>query len=503
MSEIKKPIALVILDGFAYRESCFFNAIAQAEKPHLDNWFTQYPHTLLETSGSSVGLLDNTPGNSEVGHETIGAGRTTEQLVTFIHKEIENGKLAQNKILIDNFKQLAQTKGRLHMIGLLSDGGVHSHQELLYALLDIALSYNISHIYVHAIIDGRDVPPKSAKRYLGQLDSYIKNHPRVSIGSIHGEYYAMDRDNNNDRTEKSIACLIQKQQVRLNNWQQLVDYWYQHDIIDEFFPPTSLDAESSIMAGDGIIFFNIRPDRARQLTAKLLKEQHTIGFTFFITPISYSPEFKTLFLFDREQIKNTLMDVLHEHHKQVFAIAETEKYAHVTYFFNGGREIPYENETQVLVPSLKRQTYVSTPEMAAHKITQQVIESLKNNPKDFYLINFANADMVGHSSNLPATIKAIECLDKELSLLFDQIVTTMDGTMIITGDHGNAEDLYDFVANQPRTAHTFNPVPFLVINNKMKGSKEHLTLKTIADIAPYILTLMELPIPQEMIKKKT
>lgn len=494
----KKPIALVILDGFGYRKNVAFNAIAQAKTPHLDNWFIQYPHTLLNASGKDVGLLDNAIGNSEVGHETIGSGRVIEQTITTVHKAIKNGELAHNKILVEKLKQLERTKGRLHLIGLLSDAGIHSHNEILYALIDIALHYNIPHIYIHVIIDGRDVAPKSATRYLKQLDNYIQDKPHVSIGSIHGRYYAMDRDNNLDRTEKSIAILTQKQQPRLSDWESVVNHWYQQDITDEFFPPVSIDTESIISAGDGIIFFNSRPDRARQLTQQLLVQQDHLKFAFLITPVNYDEKLKTTSLFKREKIKNDLMDILHEYHKQVFAIAETEKYAHVTYFFNNGREKPYDNETQTLVPSLKRQTYKSTPEMSARKITQQVIQSLQHDPKDFYLINYANADMVGHSGDMQATIKAVECLDAQLAILFDQIITIMDGTLIITADHGNAEDKFDITNNQPRTSHTTNPVPFLVINNSLKGAKDQLTLTSLADIAPYILKIMQLPIPKEM-----
>lgn len=494
----KKPIVLVILDGFGYRENIAFNAIAQAKTPHLDNWFMQYPHTLLKASGHDVGLLDHAIGNSEVGHETIGAGRVIEQTITTVHKAIKNGEFAHNKVLIEKLKELERTKGRLHLIGLLSDAAIHSHDEILYALIDSALHYNIPHIYIHVIIDGRDVAPKSATRYLKQLDDYIKDKPRVSIGSIHGRYYAMDRDNNLDRTEKSIATLTQKQQIRFHNWQNVVTHWYQQEITDEFFPPVSIDAQSQINADDGIIFFNSRPDRARQLAQQLLLQQDHLKFAFLITPISYDKKLKTIPLFKHQPIKNGLMDVLHAYHKQVFAIAETEKYAHVTYFFNNGRETAYGNETHILIPSLKRQTYKAAPEMSARKITQQVIESLQQDPKDFYLINYANADMVGHSGEMQATIKAVECLDTQLAILFDQIITIMDGTLIITADHGNAEDKFDVINNQPRTSHTANPVPFIVINNSLKGAHDQLALKSLADIAPYILKMMQLPIPQEM-----
>lgn len=513
MSDTKKPIVLVILDGFGYREGSSFNAIAQADTPHLDSWFAQYPHTLLQASGKAVGLLEGFIGNSEVGHETIGTGRTTTQPVTIIHEALKRGQLKSHTKLTSALQQLADTGHNLHLIGLLSDAGVHSHQELLYALLDLALTYNIPHIYIHPILDGRDVPPQSAQQYLNQLsvyaypgsqarqatpnrDTYIKDKSNISIGSIHGRYYAMDRDRNWDRTQKSAHCLTHKQRPRFTDWQQLLDYWYQQNVTDEFIPPTSLDAESSIQPDDGIIFFNFRPDRARQLTELLLKDK--IDSSFFITPFSYDDNLKTTPLFTQEPIKYTLMDVLHEEHKRTFAIAETEKYAHITYFFNARREEPYANETLVLIPSIKMQSYAGRPEMSARKITQAVLNDLKTDPKDFYLINYANADMVGHSGNMQATVKAVECLDKQLVLLYEQIVEQMNGTLIITADHGKAEDMFDITSNQPKTAHTNNPVPFLVINQRLKQHKEQLQLKTLADIASYILDLMRLPIPKEM-----
>ncbi len=497
MSDTKKPIVLVILDGFGYRETSSFNAIAQANIPHLDSWFAQYPHTLLQASGKAVGLLEGFIGNSEAGHETIGAGRTTAQPVTIVHEALQKGQLTHNKKLAEAFQQLADSGHNLHLIGLLSDAGVHSHHELLYSLIDVSLTYKIAHIYIHPILDGRDVPPRSAQQYLQKLDAYITDKPNVSIATLHGRYYAMDRDHNWDRTQKSAHCLTYKQRPRFADWQQLLDYWYRQNITDEFVPPNSIDAESSIQPGDGIIFFNFRPDRARQLTELFLKDKKVIDFSFFITPFSYD-SLNTTWLFKQEQIKHSLMDVLHEQNKRAFAIAETEKYAHVTSFFNAGREKSYETETQVLIPSIKMQSYAAMPKMSARKITQAVLNDLKIDPHDFYLINYANADMVGHSGNMQATIKSIECLDTQLALLYKQIVEDMDGTLIVTADHGNAEDMFDITANQPKTAHTNNLVPFLVINQRLKKHKEQLRLKTLADIAPYILTLMKLPIPKEM-----
>lgn len=495
---MKEPIILIILDGFGYRHSHMFNAIAQANTPNLHTWLDHYPHTLLQAAGTAVGLLKGCVGNSEVGHETIGAGRVVPQPVAIIHEALQAKKLARNKTLLEAFDQLATLHKDLHIIGLLSDAGVHSHQELLYRLIDIALNHHVPRIYIHPILDGRDVPPQSAQQYLQQLSDYIRHQQTVCIGSIQGRYYAMDRDNNWDRTQQSIEMLTTQQHIRFTTWQQALDYWYKQHVTDEFIPPTCLDANAIIKPQDGIIFFNFRADRARQLTDLLLQKKDRLPLSFFITPFSYAEDIPTIALFTKKPIHNTLTDILHVHHKRVFVIAETEKYAPVTYFFNVGRSEAYNNETQVLIPSLKRQSYATTPEMSAPAITQRVLDSLKHNPADFYLINYANADMVAHSGNMQATVHAIECLDVQLGMLYKQLIDVMHGTLIITADHGNAEDMFDITTNQPKTAHTTNVVPFLIINKNLRDNKQPLKLVSLADIAPYILSLMHLPIPQEM-----
>jgi 2,3-bisphosphoglycerate-independent phosphoglycerate mutase len=500
-----KPVALVILDGYGYRKETDYNAIANAKKPTLDFLFETYPHTLLEASGTSVGLLPGNIGNSEVGHLTIGAGRLIKQPISIIHEAIENGTFFKNPKLCNTLQQLPATK-KLHIIGLLSDGGVHSDIEHIWAYLKAARNAGIKNIVIHPILDGRDVAPQSATLYLNKLQQYLTRHGGT-IGSIHGRFYAMDRDNNWERTAQSYHALTQAEPIKFHDWQDALAHYYAQGITDEFVPPTQLTHEGIIQNGDGIIFFNFRPERARQLTAcfidgKITQFQHTSpNLTFFITPVDYGLCAHTTILFESEPIINTLKDVLSAADKTIFSIAETEKYAHVTYFFNGGKEDPVAHEDRALIPSIHTKNYVHHPEMSAQEITDAVLESLKNNPHDFYLINYANADMVGHSGDFQATIKAIECLDKQIKQLYDSIINTYDGTLYITADHGNAEEKWDYQTKQVRTAHTTNKVPFLMIKRSLEQSPMLLSLHTLADIAPFILQQMAITIPAEMYRK--
>lgn len=485
------PIALVILDGFGYRTEKEYNAIASAHTPTFDKLWNTYPHTTLCASANAVGLLPNYIGNSEVGHLTLGAGRIIQQPVALINQAIDDKTFFKNKILIHNLDKVAKSGKTLHIIGLLSDAGVHSHEKHLYAYLEAAQQYDIKKIVIHAILDGRDVPPKSAEKYLQKLSDYIANKPNIILGSIHGRFYAMDRDHNWERTDTSVDILTKAHTANTQTWQDVLQKQYQENISDEFITPTLLTPESTIQPSDGIIFINFRPDRARQLTERLLE----LPLAFLITPVSYNNKLNTQVLFNKQQIKDTLLDVLHEHNKKVFTIAETEKYAHVTYFFAGGREQQYPNETRVLIPSIVTKTYIDHPCMSAKEITQAAMESLEYNPQDFYLINYANPDMVGHSGDFDATVKAIECVDQQLEKLYNQIVQKMNGTLLVTADHGNAELMFDQSTGQPHTAHTTNPVPFIAVS---EHPEKLSALKGIANIAPYILNIMHLPIPKEM-----
>lgn len=481
------PSALIILDGFGYNSSSEYNAIAQANAPFIASLLENYPTTLLAACGQAVGLPEGYDGNSEVGHLTIGCGAAIAQPFTIISHAIESGELYTHEVLISHLQQLKASGKTLHIIGLLSDAAVHSHIEHLFAFLEIASQQNIARVVVHAILDGRDVPPQSAELYLSELEEQLKEYGGV-LGSIQGRFYAMDRNNNNELTQKAYNVLTQEQFVQEQTWYDVLKESYQKGITDEFVEPTQLVPGAIINHEDAVILFNFRPDRMRQLTKALLANKKLLSF--LITPFSYGALYKTTSLYEKHQVSQTLSNFLHDKGCSLFFIAETEKYAHVTYFFNGGRESKYENETRVLIPSLMPRQFETHPCMSAPTITQAVVESLKYNPKDFYVINYANADMVGHTGNFNATVKAIECLDKELSILFDNFITKFNGTLYITADHGKAEEMFDENDDQPRTAHTTNPVPFIMVQQQLKNSQEQLPLYELSDIAPFIIHTM-------------
>lgn len=502
----KEPVVLVILDGYGYRKETKYNAIAQANKPTLDILFKTYPHTLLKAAGTAVGLMPGYIGNSEVGHLTIGAGRTIKQPVTIIHEAIKKGHFFTNQTLTTALLSLPKSN-KLHIMGLLSDAGVHSHIEHLLAYIKAAHDTGITHIVIHPFLDGRDVAPESAKFYLEKLQNFCDRYNCI-IGSIHGRFYAMDRDKNWDRTAQSYQVLTEKKTLEFTSWHAALTYYYTHQISDEFTPPTQLSHDGIVTPGDGIIFINFRPDRARQLTESFIDltfttfEHKKLDLTFFITPTDYGLATQTTFLFHTKPIVHTFKELLSDEGKTIFTIAETEKYAHVTYFFNGGKEKTLQHEDRMLIQSIRAKNYVQHPEMSAQEITDTVLKSLNNDPHDFYLINYANADMVGHSGDFQATIKAIECLDKQIEQLFDTVINKMNGTLFITADHGNAEDKWDEQTNQARTAHTANPVPFIMIRRGLEYKKMHLPLHSLADIAPFILSNMDIQIPPEMIEQK-
>lgn len=488
-----KPTALIILDGIGYRTSKKYNAVAQAQTPHLTTWLKQYPHALLKASGSAVGLPHGYIGNSEVGHLTIGSGRVIQQPLALVNDAIDDGSFFTNPTLEHDLNLLHKKGGTLHVMGLLSDAGVHSHVQHLYAFLAAAKRHHIQHIVVHAFLDGRDVAPASAGRYLQQLQTYIAKHPSVTLGSIHGRFYAMDRNKNWTRTRQSFKLFTQPTSPTPTHWRTVLKSFYQQHLSDEFIPPTALHPFAPITANDGIIFFNFRPDRARQLIKKL----HDIKPLFILTPVPLDTHNKTDSLFELPAIKNTLIDVLATHRKKMYTIAETEKYAHITYFFNGRREKARSTQERVLIPSIRSKTYAQHPCMSAPQITKAVLQSLKMNRKDFYLVNYANGDMVGHSGNMKATIKAVECIDKQLDIIYQQLVEKMGGTMYITADHGNAETMYDPKTKQVHTAHTKNKVFFIMLRKGLH--KTPLKLTQLADIAPFILKNMGLAVPKEMV----
>ncbi|HSC24695.1 MAG TPA: 2,3-bisphosphoglycerate-independent phosphoglycerate mutase [Candidatus Babeliales bacterium] len=500
------PVALVILDGFGYSVKKRHNAIAHAHMPYFTQWWNLYPHAILQAAGEAVGLPEGFSGNSEVGHLTLGAGRIIPQPMKLWLQSIEDGSFEHNHEFIKQCKRLKEVGGSLHIMGLLSDAGVHAHEKQIHASIMLAINLEVKKIIIHPFLDGRDTPPRSAYIYLERLTHYIKqyNNGRVILGSLQGRYYAMDRDNNWERIEQSYRILTEKQNHLYDSWEKVLEYNYSHNITDEFIPPVQLNSDGYIHNGDGILLCNVRPDRARELTAAFIQEHFShfivkpLNLTFFMTPVAYSEDFSTAVLFPRKPLHNTLKDVLAAHSKTIFTIAETEKYAHVTYFFRGENEETVIGETRIMVNSIPAQNYIDNPRMCAEKITDEIIQSLCNNAADFYLINYANADMVGHSGDFNATVKAVEYLDVQLKRLYDVIVQKMNGTLYITADHGKAEDMYDDITQQVRTAHTSNPVPFVMIRKNVEGSLFTLPIAQLSHVAPFILDNMKIPVPDEM-----
>ena len=498
VSNQKEPLALVILDGLGYREEKELNAVHHANTPNLDKMINEYPNTLIKASGTSVGLPDGYMGTSEVGHMTIGAGRIIKQSITKINESIKDGSFFSNKKLNDFLKNIENKNSNLHLLGMTSDAGVHSHISHLFAILKTAKNFSIKNIFIHAFLDGRDVPPYSAKNFLSDLDKELKNYPNTHIADIHGRFYAMDRDKNWERIKESYDTLTIKKIEKPKSWETEIQKFYDEKISDEFITPTQLHPNATIKSGDGIIYFNSRPDRARQLAATFVEknfdgfERKSIPETTFLSMIRYSEKFSQPYIFEKEKIEDTLLNKLSNAKKTIFTIAETEKYAHITYFFSGGKETTRQNETRVLIPSIKAKNYIENPQMSAAKITDAIVESLENKPCDFYLVNYANPDMVGHSGNFEATVKAVECVDKQIGKLYEEIVEKRNGTLLITADHGNAEIMFDKKSDQPHTQHTTNLVRFLFVTKTNKRENIKLSLNGLYDIAPFILKNMNI-----------
>ncbi|MFH1644591.1 MAG: 2,3-bisphosphoglycerate-independent phosphoglycerate mutase [bacterium] len=525
------PTMLVILDGFGISKQKKGNAVYAAKMPTWQKILNEYPHTQLKASGNAVGLLSGYIGNSEVGHTTLGAGKIVKTVLKKFHESIDDKSFFKNETLLQNLKKIKK-QNALHLMGLLSNGGVHSHEKHLNALIHLAAKLKIKNVYIHPFLDGRDVAEKSASTFLKKLDKICNIEKCGKIATLHGRFYAMDRDNNWDRTKISYDVLCDPKlnhsikpfnDLRANgiskipefhSWQEVLKWSYVHNITDEFFYPTRLLEDGIIKKDDGIIFFNFRPDRARQLTECFLDPKFNHfkiqdlnpadgTLKFFVSTTQYKKDFKNLILFEKEIINNTLLDEIekNKNNNSVFIIAETEKYAHVTYFFKGRKEEEYSNETRILVPSIKTKNYIQHPEMSAEKITEHIIKSLKTNPAFFYLINYANPDMVGHSGNFDSTVKACEFVDKQIKKLYELAVEKMNGTIFILSDHGNAEEMLT-KTNKPKTSHTKNPVPFVFVNKKWKNKKLKMNNNLgLANVAPTILKFLNLKIPKQMEQK--
>lgn len=482
MTHQTKPVALIILDGFGYSKNYTNNAITPDTMPFFFSLLHNYPWTTLDASGKAVGLPDGVAGNSAVGHFTLGTGNIIEQPLTEFSRLIKEHKLNDLPVIKKNFMHLAKTGKTLHILGLISDGGAHSKVEHTQAIITAAGIYGIKRIIIHAILDGRDVPQKSAADYLQRIQETIKALPSTTtaqIGTLQGRLYAMDRNENVDRLSQAYNSLTVTLHGNLKSWQEALEYFYTKGLYDEIIPPTQLIQDSTIKDGDGFVFVNIRADRGRELY-KLLK--HTTKLDFLISGIAYDNDSHDKTICHTRQASDTLNDYLSKKNLRIFSIAESEKYAHITYFFNGGREQKHPQETRVIIPSGNPESFINDPCMKSHEITQTVLKGLKNNLADFYLINYANADMVGHTGDLEATKKAVGYLDQQLEKLYKAFIEQHEGTLYITGDHGNAEDKSN---NNP--AHTTNPVYFVVVSQDQSSSTLLNGVSTLADVKDIII----------------
>ena len=498
---MKKPLALIILDGFGNNPSDYGNAIHAAKTPNLDKLFETCPHTLIGASGMDVGLPDGQMGTSEVGHTNIGAGRVVYQELTRITKSISDGDFFQNEALCGAVENCKKNGSALHLMGLLSDGGVHSHNKHLYGLLELAKRAGLEKVYVHCFMDGRDVPPSSGKEYVEELMAKMKEIGVGKIASVMGRYYAMDRDNRWERVEKAYAAMVYGEGETAECPVCAMEKSYAADATDEFVVPVVCDKDGCIRENDSVIFFNFRPDRAREITRTLVDPdfagfERRNGFfpLYFVCMTQYDAAMPNVHVaFKPQSLANTFGQYISDHGLTQLRIAETEKYAHVTFFFNGGVEAPCKNEDRALIASPKVATYDLKPEMSAYEVTDELLARLDSGKYDVVILNFANCDMVGHTGVFEAAVSAVEAVDTCLGKVVDKILS-MGGRALITADHGNADQMYE-PDGSPFTAHTTNPVPLLLVGDGTHTLKEGGRL---ADLAPTMLEMLGLPQPAEM-----
>jgi 2,3-bisphosphoglycerate-independent phosphoglycerate mutase len=499
------PVLLIILDGFGYREDPDHNAILAARKPNWDKLWRDYPHTLLNASEKFVGLPSNQMGNSEVGHLNIGAGRVVYQDLSRVDVDIEEGSFFTNPALTKAVTLAKQNKSALHIMGLLSPGGVHSHENHIVAMLEMAARNGLKKVYLHAFLDGRDTPPKSAAQSLKMLQDKCSTLGAGRIASIIGRFYAMDRDNRWERIQPAYELLTQgRAEFTASDALTGLEQAYTRGESDEFVKPTAIVPKGSTAAtmqdGDAVVFMNFRADRAREIT-RAITDKDFSGFkrvfvpklSCFATLSRYGEDFDLPCAYAPEPIHNGFGEYISSLGLKQLRIAETEKYAHVTYFFNGGREQPYPGEDRILVPSPKVATYDLKPEMSAFEVTDKLEDAILSRNYQAIICNYANGDMVGHSGNMEAATKAVEALDVCIGRVVKAMLS-IGGEVIITADHGNAEQMIDRVTHQAHTAHTLNPVPFLYIGRKAKLADDG----ALRDLAPSMLAIMGLPQPEEM-----
>lgn len=498
------PVVLIVMDGWGCAPESSGNAIAQARIPNLTWYWRRFPHTLLGAAGEDVGLPAGQMGNSEVGHLNLGAGRIVYQDYSRINRAISQGDFFTNSVLLE---ALAQAQGQsLHLMGLVSDGGVHSHMNHVYALLELAAQHDLQRVFVHAFLDGRDVPPTSAGTYLAALEEKMAELNLGHIATISGRYWAMDRDRRWERTALAYKALVLGEGKTAPSAAQAIKQAYEQGETDEFVRPTVLvqdngDPVARVKDGDMIIFFNFRPDRARQLTRTFVDEEFSEfsrgpqpPAVHFVCFIQYDETIKAPVAFAPQRLTNTLGEYLSRQGLTQLRIAETEKYAHVTFFFSGGEEQPFPGEQRRLIPSPKVATYDLKPEMSAYEVTAAVIEELRQGKFHLVILNYANVDMVGHTGKIAATIQAVETVDRCVGQVVEEVLRQR-GVALITADHGNGEEMLD-EGNRPHTAHSCNQVPFIVVADDTDAWE--VRPGRLADVAPTILDLLDLPTPAEM-----
>ncbi|MBP2240324.1 2,3-bisphosphoglycerate-independent phosphoglycerate mutase [Cytobacillus eiseniae] len=501
----KSPVALIILDGFGLRSENKGNAVTHAKKPNFDRYWNHYPHATLTASGEAVGLPEGQMGNSEVGHLNIGAGRVVYQSLTRVNVAIREGQFEKNDTFVNAIKHVKKNGTSLHLMGLLSDGGVHSHINHLYALLHLAAEEGVEKVYVHGFLDGRDVGPQTAEGYIKAAEEKMKEYGVGEFATISGRYYSMDRDKRWERVEKSYRSIVYGEGPSYSNAIDLVEDNYSHGIFDEFVLPSVITRENgepvgTIQENDAVIFYNFRPDRAIQISNTFTNKdfrsfdrgpKHPDSL-FFVCLTHFSETVDGYVAFEPSNLDNTLGEVLSQNGLKQLRIAETEKYPHVTFFMSGGREAEFPGEKRILINSPKVATYDLKPEMSAYEVTEALLKEIESDQQDAIILNFANPDMVGHSGMLEPTIKAIETVDECLGKIVD-LILEKGGKAIITADHGNADEVVTLEGN-PMTAHTTNPVPVILTQNGVKLREDGI----LGDLAPTMLDLLGLEKPAEM-----
>lgn len=497
-----KPVALIIMDGWGMRDAVTGNAVKQAQTPNVDKWTAEHERAVLDASGEAVGLPAGQMGNSEVGHLNLGAGRIIYQDITRIDKSIKDGDLAQNPVLRDALSLAGNGLNRLHVIGLQGTGGVHSHQRHMFALLDLAKAGGIDPV-IHVITDGRDTPPESGAEFVAELEEKVAELGVGRIGTISGRYYAMDRDKRWERTQAAYDAIVnQKAEASFESASAALAASYAAGVTDEFVVPATIVGhdDCKVKAGDILLFFNFRADRMRQIVRPFVVpefdgfERPVIDDLTILSMTRYADDLPTQVLFPEREISMTLAETISQAGKTQLHAAETEKYPHVTFFFNGGEEPPFIGETRILAQSPKVATYDLKPEMSAHELTEKVLAHIKSKKPDFVLVNYANPDMVGHTGSLEAAIKAVETVDGCAAQLVAEILA-QNGTVLLTADHGNCERMVELLTGDPHTYHTTNPVALLAISN------DYILLEPrgiLADVAPTLLDLMGIEQPKEM-----